>query len=37
VPVLESGNLVMGREGRMSAVCTDQQLFKAVKAAVGSR
>jgi hypothetical protein len=36
-PVLESGNLVMGRDGRMSAVCTDQQLFKAVKAAVGSR
>lgn len=36
-PVLEAGNLVMGRGGRVGMVCTDQQLFKAVKMAVWSR
>lgn len=32
---VETGNIVMGRDGRILAVCSDQQLFKAVKRAVG--
>jgi hypothetical protein len=30
----EGGNVVMGREGRVQAVCSDQQVFKAVKKAL---
>jgi len=34
---LENGNIVVGRDGLVRAICTDQQLFKAVKAAVLAR
>lgn len=34
---LDSGNVVVGRSGLVRTVCSDQQLFKAVKAAVLAR
>lgn len=34
-PTPESGNLVLGRDGVVRSYCSDQQLFKAVKAATG--
>ena len=34
---LESGNIVVGRDGLVRTVCSDQQLFKAVKAALAAK
>ena len=34
---VESGNIVMGRDGLVRTACSDQQLFKAVKAAIAAK